>query len=148
VSTTPTLDPRVIGQAENAHKPILERVLRRTGTTFHEWVALSLTAGSGGAITRDLLAKQVAGALKIEGSEARSAIGRLIGAALLEAGPGEPVRVTLTDAGALRHAQIRGAVDEVVARAYGDLPQDDLATAGRVLTVITSRLNAELANDS
>jgi hypothetical protein len=33
----------------------------------------------------------------------------------------------------------------VVARMRGDLPAEDLATAGRVLAIITERANAELA---
>jgi hypothetical protein len=49
-------------------------------------------------------------------------------------------------AGQARYSQIRAAVDEVIARAYEDLPVGDLATAARVLTLVTVRLNAELAD--
>ncbi|MDX6222850.1 MAG: hypothetical protein QOD91_1904, partial [Frankiales bacterium] len=48
----PTLDPQIIGQAEKAHKPLLERVLARTGTTMNQWVALKLTAATGGTADR------------------------------------------------------------------------------------------------
>jgi hypothetical protein len=41
MTITPTLNPRVIGQAESAHRSILDRILARTGTTFPQWVALT-----------------------------------------------------------------------------------------------------------
>lgn len=147
MSTTPTLTPQVIGQAENAHRPLMDRVLARTGTTFHQWVALTITAAGGRAVDRDQLVGRVAGALKISDAAVLATIAELTASELLEARPGEGVRVGLTDAGQARYHQIRAAVDEVTARVYRDLPADDLATAGRVLTVITARANAELADD-
>ena len=63
----------------------------------------------------------------------------------MESLPGEDSRVGLTDAGQARYQQIRTAIGDITARLYGDLPADDLATTGRVLTTITARANAELA---
>ena len=40
---------------------------------------------------------------------------------------------------------IRAALDEVTARLFGGFPTEDLATAGRVLAIVTVRANAELA---
>ena len=56
----------------------------------------------------------------------------------------EPVRFTA--AGAQVFGQIRGATTEITKRLWGDLPAEDLATAGRVLSIITERANAELAD--
>jgi hypothetical protein len=58
-------------------------------------------------------------------------------------GPG-PVR--LTAAGTQVFGQIQAAVTEVTQRLWGDLPAEDLATAGRVLSIVTERANAELAH--
>ena len=56
--------------------------------------------------------------------------------------------VELTDAGEAQYREIRAAVGEVTARAYGDIPAEDLATAADVLITITERLNAELNSAS
>ena len=51
----------------------------------------------------------------------------------------------LTDAGQRLYGQVRAAVTQTTERLWGDLPAGDLATAGRVLTIVTERANAELA---
>ncbi len=50
----------------------------------------------------------------------------------------------MTSAGQARFAEIRGALEEITSRLF-DFPAEDLATAGRVLAVVTARANAELA---
>ncbi|MDJ0347409.1 hypothetical protein QMK19_40495 [Streptomyces sp. H10-C2] len=144
-TTAPTLNPQIIGQVENAHKALMARVLAGTGTTFFHWVALKLTAVSGGAIDRDQLVGRIAGALKIEDAAALAAIAELDGAQLLRTEPGEGFRVALTDSGQARYRRFSTAVDEIMARVYSDISEGDLATAARVLTLITARANAELA---
>lgn len=136
------LNPRIVGQAENAHKPILDRILAGTGTTKNQWVVLTLTA-TGDAVPAREIAARVADALKIDEDDALAAIGELTAAGLLATTP--DARVRQTDRGRARYREIRGGVDEVVARVYGDIPAGDLAVAGRVLTLITERLNAEAA---
>ncbi|MEU7893755.1 hypothetical protein AB0B45_12905 [Nonomuraea sp. NPDC049152] len=138
-----TLNPQIVGQAENAHKPLLDRVLSRTGTTKHQWVALKLTALSGGTIDRAQLIGRITGALKIPDAAALAALTELTAAHLLQVQPGEAPTIELTPAGQERHREIGSAIDEIIARVYGDIPPGDLETAGRVLTLITARLNAE-----
>jgi DNA-binding MarR family transcriptional regulator len=138
-TTAPVLTPQIVGQAENAHKPILAGILAPTGMTMSQWVALTMTANAGGAIEADQLAAQMAGALKIDQVTARDTIAELVAARLLA---GEASRVGFTDAGRARHGEIRAAIDAVIARVYGDIPAEDLVTAARVLTLITARLNA------
>jgi DNA-binding MarR family transcriptional regulator len=53
--------------------------------------------------------------------------------------------VRLTDAGRQLYARVREGVAEVTAQMWGDLPDEDLATAGRVLGIVLERANAELA---
>jgi hypothetical protein len=142
--TAPTLNGQVIGQAEHATRAVLDRLLDRTGGTFHQWVALNLTAASGGVIERDELVRRMTGGLKIDDPAVLATVAELTDAELLEILP-DGSRVGLTDAGRARYHQIRGSVDAITSRLYGDLPADDLATAARVLTVVTARANAELA---
>jgi len=74
-----------------------------------------------------------------------TAIAELTAAELVRALPGEGSRIGLTEAGQARYRSIRTALGEVTSRLFGGLPAEDLATAGRVLTIITERANAELA---
>jgi hypothetical protein len=145
MATTPTLNSQVIGQTERALGALMHRVLATTGGTFHQWVALTLTTAAGGTIDRDQLLSRMTGALKIDDATALAAIAELTATKLLEDRPGQGARVGLTDTGQARHRQLRTAIDQLTARLYGDLPAEDLATAGRVLGVITARANTELA---
>jgi DNA-binding MarR family transcriptional regulator len=144
MSAAPALTPQVIGQAENAHRPLLERLLDAVGVTFPQWVALTIAAAAGGAIGRGELIGAMTGALKIDDAAAARALAGLTGSELLRDLTDDGSRVGLTEAGRARHRQIRAAVDQVVARLYGNIPAEDLATTSRVLTLITARANAEL----
>jgi hypothetical protein len=64
---------------------------------------------------------------------------------LLESLPGDDSRLRLTDQGRARNDEIRSAIAVITERLYGDIPAADLATAGRVLSLVTARANAELA---
>lgn len=83
--------------------------------------------------------------MKTGDSAALAAIAGLTASRLMESVAGEDSPVGLTDAGQARYQQIRTAIGQITARLDGDLPADDLATTGRVLTTITARANVELA---
>jgi len=140
MQTYPPLSTQVIGQAESALGALLDPLLSRTGTTFHQWLVLTVTAASGGDIDHDQLVARVSGARKIDGAEVEAAIAGLDAAGLAEG----TSRVILTTAGLARFAEIRGALEEITARLF-DFPAEDLAAAGRVLAVLTERASAELA---
>jgi len=140
MQTYPPLSTQVIGQAESALGALLDPLLSRTGTTFHQWLVLTVTAASGGDIDHDQLVARVSGARKIDGAEVEAAIAGLDAAGLAEG----TSRVILTTAGLARFAEIRGALEEITARRF-DFPAEDLAAAGRVLAILTERANAELA---
>ena len=145
MSNHPTLSTQVIGQAESALGAISGPLLARAGTSFNQWLVLTVTAAAGGAIDRDQLTARIAGARKLDVAVVLEAIAELIDADLVEVLPGEGVRVGLTGAGQARYREIRTALDEITGRLFGDIPAEDLATAGRVLTIVTTRANAELA---
>ncbi|MCZ4604184.1 MarR family transcriptional regulator [Streptomyces sp. Lzd4kr] len=139
----PLVDPRVIALAHYAGRALLENVLARHGSTFQQSVTLRLVAVAEGPVERDALVDGVVGALKIDAAEAHSVVDELIGAGLLAAQ--EPSAVRITDAGRERWASTSAATAPITARVYDGIPKEDLAVAGRVLTLITQRANAEFA---
>ena len=84
MSATPSLSPQVIGQTEKALNAILERLLAGTGLTEPQWVALTLTVMSGGAVDHDQLIGRVAGVLKVSEAQAQARIAELAGAQLVQ----------------------------------------------------------------
>jgi hypothetical protein len=143
--TYPALTPRVIGQAEKTLNAILARLLEGTGLTEPQWVILTLAATSGEPAERDQFTRVVAGALKISDADAQARVGAMIAAQQLQI-TGEGSMVTVTDAALQLHSRISAATARVVEQLWGDLPAEDLATAGRVLTIITERASAGLAH--
>jgi hypothetical protein len=145
MSTTtpaPTLNGQVIGQAHYATRALLNRLLESTGTSHHQWIAVNLTAVNGGAIGRAELVERMAHGLKIDAGEFPSVIDGLCEAELLR---GEGPELRLTDAGWDLYQRVRDGIGGIAALLYGDLPAADLATAGRVLALVTDRANAELS---
>ncbi|MFG2409570.1 hypothetical protein ACGFR8_35625 [Streptomyces brevispora] len=144
MSAAPTVNGQVIGQAHYATRAVLERLLTGTGTTFHQCVALNATADSDGLVERRRLADRMTTTLKIEAAVAESTLSELIDAGLLEELPGDVSRLALTAAGRELQRRIGAGTAEITARLYADLPAEDLAAAGRVLTAVTARAEAVL----
>jgi hypothetical protein len=144
MSTTPTFSPRLLGETEKTLNAILARQLEGTGLTEPDWVTLVLTATSGPGLARDELVGRVAAGLKVEEAQARERVDGLVGARMLQVS-GDRSTVMLTETGSELFGRIRGAVDLITERLWGDLPAQDLGTAGRVLGTILARAEAELA---
>ncbi|MGV9993864.1 MarR family transcriptional regulator [Streptomyces sp. NPDC003374] len=144
-TTEPALDGRVIALAHHAARALLEGVLARHGMTFHQSVTLRAVVAAGGTRDGDELAADVTGSLKTEESVVRAAMAELTAAGLLEADPQHVSAVRLTDTGRRRYETTTAETAEISARLYDGIPAGDLAVAGRVLTLITRRANAELA---
>ncbi|MFI9766471.1 MarR family transcriptional regulator [Streptomyces sp. NPDC052415] len=142
-TTTPRLDPRVIALAHYAARAVLEHVLARHGTTFQQSVTLRLAALADGPAEREHLVDGVVGSLKIDAVDAEGVLDEVLAAGLLA--PDGPSRVRITDAGRERFDTTSAETAPISARIYAGIPEDDLAVAGRVLTLITERANAELA---
>ncbi|MGI5380046.1 MarR family transcriptional regulator [Streptomyces sp. CA-251387] len=142
-TTTPPLNPRVIALAHYASRALLENVLTRHGATFQQSVTLRLVAVADEPVERERLVDGVVGALKIDAAEAHSVVDELIAAGLLA--PEGPSRVRITAAGREQYDTTSAATAPITARIYAGIPTEELAAAGRVLTLITERANTELA---
>jgi DNA-binding MarR family transcriptional regulator len=145
IDPTATLNPSIVGQAEKAHSAILYRALAGTTVDEKQWITLNLAAAAGATVGRAQLVARVAAAAKFDTTVVEASVIALTSAALVQELPGEGDRLAVTEAGRALIEKVRSATGQVVARAYGDIPADDLATAARVLTVITAKLSEELA---
>ncbi|MEV1331396.1 hypothetical protein AB0J20_17680 [Micromonospora costi] len=142
-TTTQAFGTALIGQTEKALNAILDRQLAGTGITEPQWVTLTLTVVSGGAIDRAELIRRVGRATQFSQAAVAERITELTAAGFLrDSGDG---RVQVTDEGQARWIRIRTAIGPITQRLWGDLPAEDLATAGRVLGIVLGRANAVLA---
>jgi len=136
------LDTRVIGRTERALGALMDGILDRTGGTFPQWIVLTMTTA---AASRDRDGATLRRAL-IEGPRLSPAHADELLAEMVRLGLLEPVAddrpVRLTESGRAHHDTVRAAVNEVTAQVFGGLDPDDMAVAGRVLTVITARATA------
>jgi predicted transcriptional regulator len=144
MSTPPTFSPQVIGQTEKAMNAILDRLLVGTDLTEPEWVTLTVTANSGPAVDREQLIDRLVGAVNVSEARACALVTELATKGLLQAAGRKGSELELTASGRQLQDRIRSATMEVTERLWGDLPVEDLAIAGRVLTTVLARANAEL----
>jgi len=138
------LNPQVIGQAETALGALLGPILTEAGCTFQEWVILALIEAGGSPADRAQLVARVIDARKFAGADVNAAIARLTSDGLLNSGSGT---VALSAAGQDLHRRVRARISEVTSGLF-DFPAEDLATAGRVLAVVTDRANTFLASQA
>lgn len=143
MSATPAFSPRLIGETEKTLNAILDRHLAGSGLTEAHWITLTLAIVSGGSIDHDELVRQVVTGTKFNDQDVRERVSELLGRHLLD--DSTSPELTVTDAGAQLHAQIRAANTELTERLWGDLPADELATTARVLGIVLERANADLA---
>ena len=141
MTTTPTLDGRIIALAQRATRAALNQVLDRHGLDFETSVVLNLVAAGGGTIPADALLAALARGLGGTADDGRRLLDDVT-ARGLTVQSGDPVVVGFTTAGQSLHATVTADVDDLVAQIYTGLSPDDLATAGRVLTVVTERAEA------
>ncbi|MGW2639112.1 MarR family winged helix-turn-helix transcriptional regulator [Streptomyces sp. NPDC001348] len=142
-TSAPLVDGRVIGLAHYASRAVLERVLAPYGVTFQQFVALRLAAVADGPVRADDLVDGVVTTVKAAAADVRGTVEELVTAGLLA--PEEPLRIRLTDAGRELYAKGSAETAAVAARLYAGIPEEDRAAAGRLLTLVTERANAELA---
>jgi DNA-binding MarR family transcriptional regulator len=146
-STTPQGRPsltQIVGRAEQAFGALMRQVLSETGGTFHQWVCLSVLAGSGGTAAGSRLYDKVTGALKIDRALAVAAVEELAANGYVS-GVGEADEVSLTDAGRRRFDALRSAIDAATSSLYEGVSEEDLAVTSKVLEAVTARANALLA---
>src|SRR4051794_8077326 len=138
--STHRLSPRILGQAERAHRALLEHLLQGTGLTSQHWVALTLASATDHVLEPEAI-RDLAGALKIERTAATVVIAELNATGLLETRIGE---LHISEEGSAVYRRIRVRVDEVIADLYRDIPTMDLDIAGRVLAELTMRASKTL----
>lgn len=141
VQTPTVFGPTLIGQTEKALDAILLRELDGTGLSPSGWVVLKLAAGAGGRLGRQGLVDLATAQAKFDAEKSTAEIETALSLGLLEA---DGDKVALTPAARELQAQVVGATEEIRARLWGDLPEADLAAAGRVLSTALARANAEL----
>jgi hypothetical protein len=141
-STPIPFGTQLIGQTENALGAILDRQLAGSGLTQRHRVPLTLAVMSGESADRAQLIGRVSGALNLATENVAARIDELAAANMLTLRDGRSVIVT--DAGRNLHTRVRTAVGEITERLLADLPAADLQVAGRVLTTVLERANAEL----
>jgi hypothetical protein len=145
VRTAPSINPQIIGQAENALRALLERTLAGTGLAYRHWVALSVIAGSEAPADENELAVRVEDVLKVDDATVRGVIADLHAREVVEPTPDDGAHIQLTDAGRVLHGDIRAAIGPIVSGLFHEIPEDDLRTAGKVLKLITERADEVLA---
>ncbi|MEU2537858.1 MarR family transcriptional regulator [Streptomyces iakyrus] len=143
-TTTPLVDPRVIGLAHYAGRALLQQVLDRHGMTFEQSVTLRLAAIADGPVGREQLVDGVTEALRTGAGEVHGVLDELLAAGLLA--PDGEAEVRITDAGRELYATTSAATAPITARIYDGIPAEDLAVTGRVLTLLTERYGTELAS--
>ncbi|GIJ27441.1 hypothetical protein Vqi01_26030 [Micromonospora qiuiae] len=144
-TTTPAFGTALIGQTEKALNAILDRQLAGTGITEAQWVTLTLIVVSGENIDRAELIRRISAATQFSPAAVAERVTELTAAGFLR--DGGDGRVQVTDEGQARWTNLRTAIGPITQRLWGDLPAEDLATAGRVLGIVLDRAN-ELLVDS
>ncbi|MFD0359226.1 MarR family transcriptional regulator [Streptomyces sp. NPDC127110] len=140
-ATAPTLNARVIALAHHAARTLAEGALDRHGITFHQSVTLRAVTVAGGSVPHDELVTEIQNSLKTTETIVQTVIEELLTAGLLTQ---EDSLLRLTATGRDLYETTAAATAEIAARLYAGIPAEDLAVAGRVLTLITDRANAEL----
>ena len=138
-----TLTPAIVGQTEKAHTAILTRALADTTLDERQWITLNVAVGADQAVDRGDHVSRVAGLTTWNPAVVEQAVVQLVESDLLtERADGH---IEPSDAGRALVGKIRAATGQIVARAYGVISPEDLATAARVLSTVTAELHRELA---
>ncbi|WP_225828727.1 MarR family transcriptional regulator [Streptomyces naphthomycinicus] len=142
-TTAPRADGRTVALAHYAARALLERTLAPHGISFLQSVTLRLAVVAEGPVERAGLIDGAVGAVKIDAAEAERAVGELTAAGLVT--PEGPSRVRATDAGRRLYGTASGESAAIAERLYEGISEEDRAVAGRVLTLVAQRADAELA---
>ncbi|WP_405861726.1 MarR family transcriptional regulator [Streptomyces sp. NBC_00090] len=141
-TTAPAANARALGLAHYAARGVLEHVLAQHGTTFQQQIALRAATTADAPQTSDDLVNQVRGSLKADPADIRATLDELLAKELLVE---DGAHLRPTDAAHELLAAIGADSGPISARIWGGIPEEDLIAAGRVLTLITERADAELA---
>ncbi|GAB2665009.1 hypothetical protein GCM10027088_49690 [Nocardia goodfellowii] len=136
------MTPSIIGQAEKHHTAVLTRALNGTTLDEKQWIVLNQATGE--PVERTAHIDRIAGLTKWTSAEVETALNALLAKGLLANTPHG--RLESTTAGKAIVGKVRSESGAIVDAAYGVVSPEDLATAARVLAVITARMAEELAH--
>jgi hypothetical protein len=126
---------QLIGQTEKTLNALLDRALVGTDLTEPLWVSLRITQQLAGAVDADGLADSISDRALYD--DASGLVAELSARGLVDGG-------RLTPAGLELVGRIQERTTALTANLWSDLPEDDLAVAGRVLTTVLERGRAML----
>lgn len=148
MTATPLLTGQDIGMAHYATRAVLEQLLARHDLSFVDSLCMNVLAGADTAVARDSVVQRVTYGLKIDAAPVVESLDQLVARGLVAQVADDAARVELTASGRDVHQMVRTGISQIVDRLYGGLASDDLATAQRVLGIVTERANAELASQA
>ncbi len=137
---TPTLDGRIIGQTERATRAVLDRFLADHDLPFETSVVLNLLDAAGGEDDADDLIARMLTGLRIPEIEVWAAVDDTRRRGLVDGTD----HLALTADGRATFTAVQAGIGTITAALYGDLPEEDLQTAARVLLTITARAHRHL----
>jgi DNA-binding MarR family transcriptional regulator len=133
---------QLIGRTEKSLNAILGRILRDSGLSEPEYVAMRVCAAHPSAPRADITA-QLATAFRKGEAHASDLIDALIGAGIVQSDAAGAL--DLTASGRELYDSMVAETEAVTTRLWGDLPAEDLELAGRVLMTVLRRAAAEQA---
>ncbi|MDF4249462.1 MarR family transcriptional regulator [Streptomyces sp. WMMB303] len=141
-TTAPAADARMLGLAHHAARGVLEHVLARHGLTFEQQVTLRTLVTAGTPLTADDVVARVRDSLKADPVGIHATLDELLAEQSIVA---DGAHLLPTDAGREVLAAVGAETAPLSARIWDGISAEDLAAAGRVLTLVTERADAQLA---
>jgi len=138
----PILTTRSIALADSALRAVLTRTLVGTGLDFYRWIALKLVADQPSFTPVREIAERMRDFLKLEDAQAIAALDDLRALDLVDH---VNDRVCVTLRGSSLHKRLCDETGVLAQQIYAGLDPDDLAATHRVLSTVTGRANALLA---
>lgn len=127
-----TLTTRDIGEAENALRANLIRVISTAGLEYGHWVAIQMITNGNASITGSDLSKP----LKISVDEAQSLLDSLQAAGIIHQ---ESNKYYIDETSAATIERLREEVKTITTTVFRDLDPNELIATHKVLSIIAKR---------
>lgn len=134
MTMTHTLTTRDIGEAENALRANLMKVISTADLEYGHWVAIQMIVNGKASISAIELSKP----LKISVNEAQVLLDSLQARGIIRA---DFDRYCMDETSAATVDRLRDEIKSITTEIFHDLDQDDLIAAHRVLAAIAGRAN-------
>jgi len=137
------LTPRIIGEAENALRANLVKIVSSAELSYEHWVVFQVITKNSRALSRDDLIAHVSAATKDTPESTRRIVNELLAKEMVTDAGGI---YELTDTGRSTFDRLVSRVNEVTRQMFEGLSEDDLSVAGRVLASVARKANALLGD--